>query len=141
MNGASARSHIKTQASRPHCALARAHFGEGGTADDNRARDDSRATSPRSGAPTARIPVPDPRSPLSLSFFPSCTRPTRMALRIQVAARRHFDSTIFADQILIVGWRLSKGAWPALASFIAPLAFPSILHARKALTARRVPTF
>lgn len=28
------------------------------------------------------------------------------------SGQRHFASTIFADQILIVGWRLSKEAWP-----------------------------
>lgn len=28
------------------------------------------------------------------------------------SGQRHFTSTIFADQILIVGWRLSKEAWP-----------------------------
>lgn len=29
------------------------------------------------------------------------------------SCQRHFTSTIFADQILIVGWRLSKEAWPS----------------------------
>lgn len=34
-------------------------------------------------------------------------------------ASRHFASTIFADQILIVGWRLSKEAWSPVGSLSA----------------------
>ena len=35
------------------------------------------------------------------------------------SGQRHFASTIFADQILIVGWRLSKEAWPLVGSVSA----------------------
>jgi len=35
------------------------------------------------------------------------------------SGQRHFASTIFADQILIVGWRLSKEAWPPVGSLSA----------------------
>lgn len=35
------------------------------------------------------------------------------------SGQRHFASTIFADQILIVGWRLSKEAWSPVGSLSA----------------------
>ena len=50
--------------------------------------------------------------------IPEVTFRLRGILRIQWP-KRHFASTIFADQILIVGWRLSKEAWPPVGSHSA----------------------
>lgn len=50
------------------------------------------------------------------------TRPVEMVSFVGITysvASRHFTSTIFADQILIVGWRLSKEAWPPVGSLSA----------------------
>lgn len=40
------------------------------------------------------------------------SRSSRSRRHYVFSGQRHFTSTIFADQILIVGWRLSKEAWP-----------------------------
>jgi len=40
------------------------------------------------------------------------SRSSRSCRHYVFSGQRHFTSTIFADQILIVGWRLSKEAWP-----------------------------
>lgn len=41
----------------------------------------------------------------------SRSRSSRSRRHYVFSGQRHFTSTIFADQILIVGWRLSKEAW------------------------------
>lgn len=44
--------------------------------------------------------------------FRQHSRSSRSRRHYVFSGQRHFTSTIFADQILIVGWRLSKEAWP-----------------------------